>query len=77
MCGQPGHTCSTRPHYRLPPSFLVMDAWMISQLKVAVICVIDVFGLFFDMLPMGVCAKKALADVRSIGSGIKCLYCSE
>ena len=29
----------------------------------------------FDMLSMGVCTHQALADVRSTGAGIKCLYC--
>ena len=29
----------------------------------------------FDMLSMGVCIKQALADVRSTGAGINCLYC--
>ena len=32
--------------------------------------VVEVLGLFFDMLSMGVCT-----DVRSTGAGIKYLYC--
>ena len=35
MPGQPGH--NKRPHARLPPSFLGLDAWMTSQLNVALI----------------------------------------
>ena len=31
----PGH--NTRPYARLPPSFLSMDAWITSQLNVALI----------------------------------------
>ena len=34
------------------------------------------FGLFFEMLPMGVLYNQALVDVRSTGAGIKCLYCT-
>ena len=35
MCGQPGH--NTRPHARLPQRFLCIDAWMTSQMNVALI----------------------------------------
>ena len=35
MRGQLGH--NTRPHAQLPPSFLGMDAWMTSQLNLALI----------------------------------------
>ena len=35
MPGQPGH--DTRPHARLQPSFVGMDAWMTSQLNVVLI----------------------------------------
>ena len=35
MHGQPGH--NTQPHVQLPPSVQSMDAWMISQLNVALI----------------------------------------
>ena len=35
MRGKPGQ--NTRPHARLPPSFLGMDAWMTSQLNVVLI----------------------------------------
>ena len=33
MRGEPGH--NTQPHTRLPPSFLDIDAWMTSQMNVA------------------------------------------
>ena len=42
-------------------------------------CVIDAFGLFFDLLSMGVCTARhwqTSADVRSTDAGTKCLYCS-
>ena len=35
---------------------------------------IDVFGLFLDMLYMGVLYNQALADVRSTVAGIKYLH---
>ena len=39
MCGHSRHDQSmTQPHNRLPPSFLCMDAWMTSQLNVALNC---------------------------------------
>ena len=54
MRGQPGH--NTRPHTRLTPSSLDMDAWMTSQTYCSfdsqATWVIDVLGLFFDMLSM-------------------------
>ena len=57
MSGQPRH--NTRPRARLPPSFLGMDAWMTSQLNVALIRKLRValmyLANFFDMLSMGVC----------------------
>ena len=37
--------------------------------------VIDVLGLLFDTSSMEVCTNRRLADVRSNGAGIKCLYC--
>ena len=40
MRGQPVHT--TRPHARLPTSSLGMDAWMTSQLNVALFCKLGV-----------------------------------
>ena len=56
MAGQPGH--NTRPHALLPTSFLGMDAWMTSQMKVA--CIHKLRGsstclaYSFDMLSMAV-----------------------
>ena len=55
MLGQPGH--KTQPPARLVPSFLGKDACMTSQLNVfssQATWVIDVLGLFFDILSMGV-----------------------
>ena len=57
MRGNPGH--NTRPHARLPPSFLGMDDLTTdcsfdSQAK----CVIGVLGLLFDLLSMGVCTTR-------------------
>ena len=52
----------TRPHAWLPPWFLRMDAWMTSQLKVALIRKVYVGNwcawLFSDMLSMGVCTTR-------------------
>ena len=60
MRGQPGH--STRPHARLPPSFLGMDAWMTSQLDVALIRTLReslmCLAYFFDVLSMDVCTTR-------------------
>ena len=36
-------------------------------------CIIDVLGLFFDMISMCL-YNQALVDVRSIRVGIECLY---
>ena len=56
MRGQPGH--NAHPHTRLPPSYLGMNAWMTSQLKVALIHKLRgslmCLAYFFDMLFMGV-----------------------
>ena len=60
MREQPGH--DTRPHARLPSSFLGIDAWMNSQLNAALIrklrgslmCV----AYFIDMLSAGVCKTR-------------------
>ena len=38
--------------------------------------VIDVLGLYGDVLSMGVCTTGLLEDVRSTGARFKCLYCS-
>ena len=55
MPGQPGH--NTRPYARSPPSFQGMDAGMTSQLNVDFFRelhgVIDVLGLFFDIISIG------------------------
>ena len=58
--GQPRY--NTWPHARLPPSFMVTDAWMTSQLNVALIrklCgPLKCLAYFFGMLSMGVCTTR-------------------
>ena len=58
MPGQARH--KTRPYARLPPSFLVIDAWMDDltterRFDSQAMWGIDVLGLFVDMLSTGVC----------------------
>ena len=53
MCRQPGH--NTRPHARLPPSFLGMDYLTTERsFDSQATWVIDLLGLSFDMLSIGV-----------------------
>ena len=61
MCGQPGH--NTRPHTPLPPSLfpghgctddLTNGRSFDSQASRDT----DVLGLFFDLLPMGLCTTR-------------------
>ena len=54
MLGQAGH--NTRPYAQLPPSFMSMDAWITSELNVALMSKqrYDVLGVFKYMFPMGV-----------------------
>ena len=70
--------CNTRPHVRLPPSFLAMDACMTSQLNVALIrkllWSLMCLAYFFDILSRGVCRHWQTSG-RSTDAGIKCLYC--
>ena len=77
MRGQPGH--DTQPHARLQPSFQGIDAWITSELNEALVCKLRVSLMslsdIFDIPSMGVLYNQALADVRSTGAGIKCLYC--
>ena len=49
MRGAAGH--NTQPDTQLPPSFLGMDAWMTSQLNLALI-------RSFDMLSMDFCTAR-------------------
>ena len=61
MYGQLGH--NTRPHARLPPRFHghgCMHDLTIERrsLRSQATWVIDVLGLFFDMLPVGVCTAR-------------------
>ena len=56
MPGHPGH--STRPHARLPPSFLDMDACTTSQLNVALIRKLLCAWFIFDMLSISVCTTR-------------------
>ena len=53
----PGH--NTQPHIQLPSSFLVMDDLTTERgFDSQATWVIDVPGLFLDMLSMGVCATR-------------------
>ena len=60
MSGMAEH--KTRPHARLPPCFLGMDVRITSQLNGDLIrklaWVIDMLGLFYDMLFMVVCTTS-------------------
>ena len=75
--GNPGH--NTQPHAQLPPSFLVTDAWMISQLNVALIGKLHgsllCLAHFFDRWLSMFLYNQSLADVRSTGAGMKYLHC--
>ena len=62
MRGQPGN--NARPHVRSPPSFLGMDAWMTSQLNVALIRKIRGSLMCLDYF-LTLSNNQALADVRS------------
>ena len=56
-----------------------MNAWMNSQQNVALIHKprgVDVHDIFFGDVIHGCLNNQALADVRSTGAGIKCLYCT-
>ena len=76
MRGQPGH--NAQPHARLQPIFQGIDAWITSELNEASVCKLRVSLMsltdIFDIPFMGVLYNQALADVRSTGAGIKCLY---
>ena len=78
MRGQPGH--NTQPHARAQPSFQGIDAWITSELNEALVCKLRVSLMslsdIFDIPSVGVLYNQALADVRSTGAGIKCLYCT-
>ena len=72
MPGQPGQ--STRPHARLPPRFLGMDACMTSQLDVALIR-----KLRDSMMCLAYCLQCYIhgcrcmgVDNRSSSTGIRC-----
>ena len=69
---------NTRPHGRLPPSYLVMNGWMSSQLKAALFYRLHGSSMsvafFYQYVTHGNLYNQALADVRSNGVGIKCLY---
>ena len=73
MRGQPGH--NTRPHAGLPPNFpwygRIYDVTTDPSFDLQGTCFIDVFGLFLDMLFMGVCTTRHWSN----GAGIKYLYC--
>ena len=69
MSGLPRHR--SRPHTGLPASFLIMEDLTTERSCVSqATCVIDVLGLFFDVIHEFL-DNQALADVRSTGAGIK------
>ena len=75
----PSH--NTRPHIRLSPIFLGMDACMTSQLNVDLICKLSGASMcltsFFDIHVIHWClCSLAMAGFRSIGARIKWLYCN-
>ena len=69
------HDCMPDCH-----SFLGMDAWMTSQMKVALIRNVRgslmCLAYFFLTCYQLEFHNQAPADVRSTASGIKCLYCT-
>ena len=77
MHGPPGH--NTRPHARLPTSFLTMDAGITLQLNEALVlklCGSLVCLAYFLICHLWVCLNQALEDVRSTGAGKIFMYCS-
>ena len=68
MRGLPGH--NTRPHARLQPSFVGMDALMTSQLSVSLNRMVYLDILSTDLY------NQALADVRSTVTGVRCFHCT-
>ena len=70
---------NTRPHTQFPSSFLGMSARMTSQVNKVLIYKQRgplMFVAYFLTYYSWSLYKQALADVRSTGAGIKCLYCS-
>ena len=75
MRGHPEH--NTRQHARLTVRFLGKDAWMTSQLNVALIRKLRgslIYLAFLDGIHENL-YNRALTDVRSTGEGIRHLYC--
>ena len=56
MPGQPGQ--NTRPHAKLPPSFLAMDACTTSQLDVVLVRKLLCAWLIFDTLSISICESR-------------------
>ena len=78
MCGQLRH--NMKHHAQLPTDFLGMDAWMTSQLILALMRKLRgslmCLGYFFPLHVIHGCLyNQALADVKATSAGIKCLYC--
>ena len=75
MRGQPIY--DTRPHARLPPSFLCMDDLTTERsFDLQATWVIDVFGLCLWHVIHSSLYNQSLTDVLWTGTGIKCLYCT-
>ena len=73
MCGQPGH--KTQPHAWLTTSFLSLDGFKTERsfdckLRGSLKCQAYFLKCYARLFFL-------LADVRSTGAGIKCLYCTQ
>ena len=72
--------CSLILHVRTPGCHTISGAWMTSQLNVSLMCKLRwsliCLAYFLTNYIHGCSYNQALADVRSTGARIKCLYCS-
>ena len=69
--------CNTRPHARLPPSFLgIKDLTTERSFNSQARWAIDELWLFCWHVIQGCLYNLVLADVRSTRAEIKCLYCN-
>ena len=76
--GSLGIMCVRRRHSQLPHSFLGMDTWLTERsIHSQATWIIDVLGPICYCVIHGCLYNRSLTDVRSIGTGIKCLYCTK
>ena len=74
MSRQPRH--NTSQHAQLPPTFLGRDDLTTGlSFDSKATWVTDVLSMLFWHVIHGCLYNQALADIRSTGAGIKCLYC--